>query len=79
MLTCVLQPRSLELFTHLGFIEPVMQQAILTPRVRMYRMPEGVEPSHEFEMSPRSNPTPTHPFVWLYFDGLSLETYRHFN
>ncbi|KAF9054420.1 pentachlorophenol 4-monooxygenase [Panaeolus papilionaceus] len=58
-----LQPRSLELFTYLRIIEDVMKSAILTPTVRMYKMPEGVQPSHEFEMSPHRHPTPTNPFL----------------
>lgn len=61
-----LQPRSLELFMYLRIIEDVMKSAILTPTVRMYKMPEGVQPSHEFEMSPHRHPTPTNPFVCLF-------------
>ncbi|KAF8956927.1 pentachlorophenol 4-monooxygenase [Flammula alnicola] len=56
-------PRSLELFTYLRIIDDVMKRAILTPMVRLYKMPEGVEPAHEFEMSPHRNPTPTNPFL----------------
>ncbi|KAJ3514986.1 hypothetical protein NLJ89_g2043 [Agrocybe chaxingu] len=58
-----IMPRSLELFSHLRIIEPVMKRAILTPTVRMYKMPEGREVLQEFEMSPHRNPTPTHPFL----------------
>ncbi|KDR80539.1 hypothetical protein GALMADRAFT_61028, partial [Galerina marginata CBS 339.88] len=54
---------TLELFSYLRIIEDVMKGAILTPTVRMYKMPEGVETSHEFEMSPFRNPTPTNPYL----------------
>jgi len=60
------QPRSLELFAYLRIVEDVMKRAILTPTVRLYKMPEGREVVHQFEMSPHQHPTPTNPFVcWL--------------
>jgi hypothetical protein len=58
-----LQPRSLELFAAIRIIDDVMKQAIPTPTARLYKMPDGVDVMHEFEMSPHLNPTPTNPFV----------------
>jgi len=57
------KPRSLELFTYLKIIDSVMKKAILTPPVRMYKMPEGVDVLHEFDMAPHREATPSHPFV----------------
>ncbi|KAF9563981.1 pentachlorophenol 4-monooxygenase [Agrocybe pediades] len=58
-----LMPRTLELFSYLRIVDDVTKIAIQTPRVRLYRMPGGVEVKHEFEMSPHQNPTPTHPYL----------------
>ncbi|RDB23743.1 Pentachlorophenol 4-monooxygenase [Hypsizygus marmoreus] len=58
-----IMPRSLELFTTLGLADKVLKLAIPTPPVRMYEMPEGIHPIHEFEMAPRVNPTPPCPFL----------------
>ncbi|KAF9478246.1 hypothetical protein BDN70DRAFT_880202 [Pholiota conissans] len=58
-----IMPRSLELFTSLRIIEEVMSSAILTPPVRLYKMPEGIEVVHEFEMSPRRSPTANNPYL----------------
>ncbi|KAF8159647.1 pentachlorophenol 4-monooxygenase [Crassisporium funariophilum] len=58
-----IMPRSLELFSYLRLIDEVMKLAIVTPPVRMYKLPDGTNPVHEFEMSPYRDPTPTDPFL----------------
>lgn len=73
-----LMPRSLELFTMLGMIEPVLKRAICVPLVRKYKLPEGVDVLNEFAMSPLADPTPTHPFLNLMLLGQdTLETVFH--
>ncbi|KAF9531782.1 pentachlorophenol 4-monooxygenase [Crepidotus variabilis] len=56
-------PRSLELFTSLRIIEPVLKKAILTPPVRIYSTVDGKTILQEFEMCPYQKPSPTHPFL----------------
>ncbi|PPQ90774.1 hypothetical protein CVT25_010163 [Psilocybe cyanescens] len=58
-----IMPRTLELFAYLHIVDEVMKQGILTPKVRLYEMPGGVKPRHEFEMSPYRDPTPSNPFL----------------
>ncbi|KAF9005951.1 pentachlorophenol 4-monooxygenase [Cyathus striatus] len=58
-----IMPRSLELFMYIGIIDQVMKLAIPMPRAKMYKLPEGNQCTHEFEMAPPTNPTPANPFL----------------
>jgi len=62
-------PRSLEVFEFLGIVDPVMQQSLPTPIVRMYKGPEGVEILKEFEIAPILESTPAIPHINMRFFG----------
>lgn len=64
-----IMPRCLELFSLLGMVEPVVRRAINVPKVRKYKLPNGVEVLNEFAMSPLADPTPTHPYLNLMLLG----------
>ncbi|TFK39989.1 FAD binding domain-containing protein [Crucibulum laeve] len=58
-----IMPRTLELFTYIGIIDEVLKLAIPIPPARMYKLPGGAEPIHDFDMAPPVRATPSTPFL----------------
>ncbi|KAG6916125.1 hypothetical protein DXG01_008356 [Tephrocybe rancida] len=55
-------PRSLELFNRLGIADEIVHQGIVIPPMRRYELQKSAV-IHEFEMSPKSDPTPAFPYL----------------
>ncbi|KAM6496527.1 FAD binding domain containing protein [Amanita muscaria] len=58
-----LLPRCLELFTMLGFVDDVLEQAIRVPTMQHYKSSDRTQVDIEVDMSPHTEPTPASPFL----------------
>lgn len=58
-----LKPRSQELYKILGVLDDIRAKALRIVPMRMYRLPEGVEPITTFAIDPAVPATPAKPFV----------------
>ncbi|KZT69631.1 monooxygenase [Daedalea quercina L-15889] len=57
-----IMPRSQELFKILGVIDDICVKAIGLVPMRMYKLPEGIEPITTFALDPTVAPTPSAPY-----------------
>lgn len=57
------QPRSLELYHHLGVLSDIQAKAYPLVPTRVYKLPGGVGPIKTFYMDTPTEPTPSVPFV----------------
>ncbi|KAG6917066.1 hypothetical protein DXG01_004038 [Tephrocybe rancida] len=57
-----IMPRSLELFDRLGIADEILNQAVVLPPMRKYEL-QKTDALHEFELSPRTDPTPAFPYL----------------
>ncbi|KZT69639.1 monooxygenase [Daedalea quercina L-15889] len=64
-------PRTQELYQLLGILDDVQAKALQTPPIRMYRLPEGVEPITTFPVEPLVAPTPSRPYSNIILLGQS--------
>lgn len=58
-----IMPRSLEVFDSLGIADKISELAIAAPPMRRYELPKGPKHTHDFEMAPRNDPTPSFPYL----------------
>ncbi|KAI0777120.1 FAD binding domain-containing protein [Irpex lacteus] len=58
-----LQPRSLELFHFFGILPDIQKRGFPTPKMRAYKMPEGVDPVQTYDLMGEAwKPTPDIPY-----------------